>query len=134
MGIQIYYIHWSFQRGGEKGIKERWERCHCCKLLFLICSGAFCLYLDLVEVWKCVDGLHHVIYYGGCGSGLHHACRETCIHTHACTYTYRYTTHTQHPCTHTQHCGLLICCQECNDIHHTKQGEEQRAWCGHGCT
>ena len=26
MGIQIYYIHWSFQRGGEKGIKERWER------------------------------------------------------------------------------------------------------------
>ena len=56
-------IHWSFQRGGEKGIKERWERCHCCKLLFMICSGAFCLYLDLVEVWKCVDGVHHVIYY-----------------------------------------------------------------------
>ena len=24
---------------------------------------AFCLYLDLVEVWKCVDGVHHVIYY-----------------------------------------------------------------------
>ena len=93
MGIQIYYIHWSFQRGGEKGIKERWERFHCCKLLFVICSGAFCLYLDLVEVWKCVDGLHHVIYYGGCGSGLHHACRETCIHTHVCTYTFRYTTH-----------------------------------------
>ena len=39
----------------------------------MICSGAFCLYLDLVEVWKCVDGVHHVIYYGGCGSGLHHA-------------------------------------------------------------
>ena len=68
--------------------------------VFMICSGAFCLYLDLVEVWKCVDGLHHVIYYGGCGSGLHHACRETCIHTHACTYTPTHHTPNTHALTH----------------------------------